>query len=91
MAFTLENIVCDVQGLLNGSASMARGCEDYAVCVSGVRLSYETFSALRERVRFVGVTENFKEILRFYHPVFHCFSSLTLCFPRHLSGRLTLA
>ena len=46
---------------------MARGCEDYAVCVSGVRLSYETFSALRERVRFVGVTENFKEILRFYH------------------------
>ena len=67
MAFTLENIVCDVQGLLNGSASMARGCEDYAVCVSGVRLSYETFSAIRERVRFVGVTENFKEILRFYH------------------------
>ena len=65
--FTIDNVGCNLGVLLNGSAAMARGSEKYLNHIKNLSLSYEMFITLQKQVKLIGVTENFKEILRFYH------------------------
>ncbi len=62
-----DKISCVLGSLLESDARMIAGEEENLGRIRNLILSYDTFIELEQRVKFIGVTDEFKEIIDFYH------------------------
>jgi transaldolase len=60
---SISSVKCTVKSLLNSGKQAVKNDEAYVNRVAGQEISFELFNELKAAVQFIGVTDNFKEII----------------------------
>lgn len=68
VSMNLDSVSCSLGSLVkNSTINMVAGEEAHLGRISNIALSFDAFMELGQRVKYIGVTDDFKEIMEFYH------------------------